>query len=645
VVKQKLGVAAVLEATDKTEKIAVKKPSKSPVIKSSDTIAGESVSENLPLVETPAAAKLIMVPASDLWPSPMNPRKHFNQEALAELSQSIKEQGILQPVVVRKKPGQVAPDPKLRQLYEVICGARRIMAAEMIGAEFMVQAIVRELTDEAAFDLMITENLQRQDINVMEEARAFKALQDRGMSQQLIADRFGKSHVFIWQCIELNKCIEPIQQLIETGEMSKRVGLAISKYQADDQLYWFEKETENISQYTEADVKDALKLSVSRRFYKAKFILNDTTFSPDQDIRIQAASCLGCAFNAGNIYSVNYDADNTTTCLARRCFDAKNELFTARVLQLLPAASIVLFGRGEHSDQYTFENLQDKTIMLNGQYDVHYNYSLQEVGVPEQPDEPDEPDVDWHDGPEDPDYLEEVAEYKKDMEAYLAGKNSFAMAFWEWLENGAKTSMLERGQLLGYYIDSGEFKIICLKNGAAVSVDAESRNVVPPINPVEIQNKIDRNLQLVEEKLYDALAGELSGLATYAGLNNLDPQPALTDAEWLVLYANMLGYQERRDMTDQVRKALNLVDGGHVSDKLLLRVMHNIGPWIIRRHIMSSYHPAQGANAYKNLSRWNDVALSQPDISVDEIRSKLAATYEKRNEKLRAQLSQTEGVK
>ena len=94
-------------------------------------------------------------------PSPMNPRKHFDAEALSELSESIKQQGLLQPITVRPV--------NLSLQYEIVCGERRYRAAKMAGLP-MIMANVREMTDAEAFDAMITENLQRRDVNPMEEA-------------------------------------------------------------------------------------------------------------------------------------------------------------------------------------------------------------------------------------------------------------------------------------------------------------------------------------------------------------------------------------------------------------------------------------------------------------------------------------------
>lgn len=659
-VKEKKGIAELIDAVDKPVKVAAKRTA----AKAAAAAVVESPAvESEPAAEQPSA-KLILVPAVDLWPSEMNPRKHFDEESLLELSKSIKEQGMLQPVVVRKKPGvRVFAKPNDPQLYEVVCGARRARAAEMIGSNFMVPVIVRELTDEQAFDLMITENLQRKDINVMEEARAFKALHDRGMSQQQIADRFGKSHVFIYQCIELNKCIAPVQKLIEDGVVNKRVALAISKYHADDQQSWLNGNIGDLANATEKGVKHSLRQSVNRTLGNAHFIVSDTQFAPVHDARIECASCLSCVYNTGNSESENYDKQSHAMCMRRKCFDAKNELFIERVLGLLPEGFPVILDYNKKPGDYSYVNLQGKKIVLNGDWVMQWHRELSEIGVPVALDEPDEleyPDVDEYDGPLEPrfmralkQYAEEEEEYEKDLATYQESQKSYAMAFWYWLENGAQTNGLLANEYLVFRLGEGGFAIVRFSAKQSttidevVAADKAANASAPTIDPADIKKKIARNEQLVEEKLYDALTSEITGLATYGKLNHLDAQPPLTEAEWLLFYANILGYATRSEMSDQVRVALKMKDSlaPDLNDEQLVKVMHNIGPWIIRRHLMSVYHPAQGGNAFKNLKRWNDVAASHPDIAVVNIRTEIASAFEKRNDKLRAQLAELEEAK
>ena len=136
--------------------------------------------------------------------SDLNPRKTFDEEAIKELATSIDEQGLLQPITVRPIPDLLTS--KLEQIYEVVCGARRFKALTLLEAK-TIPCIIRELTDAEALDAMITENLQRKDVDPLEEADAYHILVDQGKT---VADFYpvaGKDHsrsVDIWSLRNLS---------------------------------------------------------------------------------------------------------------------------------------------------------------------------------------------------------------------------------------------------------------------------------------------------------------------------------------------------------------------------------------------------------------------------------------------------------
>ena len=135
------------------------------------------------------------VPISAILPSPRNPRKTFDEVSLQELADNIKQQGLLQPITVRPIIDLADQEGNLCK-YEVVCGERRFRAVKMNGDE-TIPCIVRDLDDETAYEVMITENLQRKDIDPMEEAFAFNELVKAGKSCDEIAQRFGKPLRFL----------------------------------------------------------------------------------------------------------------------------------------------------------------------------------------------------------------------------------------------------------------------------------------------------------------------------------------------------------------------------------------------------------------------------------------------------------------
>ena len=151
-------------------------------------------------------------------PNARQPRKEFGGEALIALSESIKARGILQPLVVRPLPGGE---------YELIAGERRLRAARMAGLE-QVPALVRDTDDRDRLELALIENMAREDLNPVEEARACATLvEDLGITKEELGRRLGRSRVAISNLIRLLALPDEALGLIETGELSEGHGRAL----------------------------------------------------------------------------------------------------------------------------------------------------------------------------------------------------------------------------------------------------------------------------------------------------------------------------------------------------------------------------------------------------------------------------------
>jgi ParB family transcriptional regulator, chromosome partitioning protein len=138
------------------------------------------------------------------------PRRDINSEALEELASSIRTQGVMQPLVVRK-----VDDEK----YEIIAGERRWRAAQLAGLD-VVPVIVREVSDEAAIAMALIENIQREDLNAMEESLALLRLQQEfQLTQQQVADAVGKSRSAVTNLMRLASLESEVQQLLERGDL------------------------------------------------------------------------------------------------------------------------------------------------------------------------------------------------------------------------------------------------------------------------------------------------------------------------------------------------------------------------------------------------------------------------------------------
>ena len=159
---------------------------------------------------TASKDELRQIPIDQLQRGKYQPRTHMNPEALDELAASIKAQGVVQPIVVRSlAPGQ----------YEIIAGERRWRAAQIAGLE-TIPAVVRQIPDEAAIAIALIENIQREDLNPVEEATALTRLIDEfGMTHQKVADSVGRSRAAVTNLLRLLTLNSDVRESLEQGRM------------------------------------------------------------------------------------------------------------------------------------------------------------------------------------------------------------------------------------------------------------------------------------------------------------------------------------------------------------------------------------------------------------------------------------------
>lgn len=170
---------------------------------------------------------VLTVPVKQIIPNPRQPRSHFNPTALAELAASIKEHGIIQPLLVS--------NDETGDGYILIAGERRWQASQLAGLT-EVPVIVRQTSDQQKLELALIENIQRADLNALEEAHAYKQLSDEfRLSHEQIAERVGKSRVAVTNTLRLLKLPAVIQQTLVDGSISEghaRALLALPNHQA-----------------------------------------------------------------------------------------------------------------------------------------------------------------------------------------------------------------------------------------------------------------------------------------------------------------------------------------------------------------------------------------------------------------------------
>jgi ParB family chromosome partitioning protein len=161
-------------------------------------------------------ARLAAIAPSDIVPNPQQPRTEFREDELAELVHSVREFGILQPIVVRERAGAAAGEAQ----YELIMGERRLRASTIAGLE-TIPAIVRNTADDAMLRDALLENLHRAQLNALEEASAYQQLlDDFGITQEQLAERLGRSRPQITNTLRLLKLPEAVQARVAAGVLT-----------------------------------------------------------------------------------------------------------------------------------------------------------------------------------------------------------------------------------------------------------------------------------------------------------------------------------------------------------------------------------------------------------------------------------------
>ncbi len=312
------------------------------------------------------------IPTWMIRKSPLNPRKTIDAEGIKELAENITRQGLLQPITVRpiewhddvdKDTGEVV---SAVTKYEIVCGERRWSAwlhNQQQNSKFphSIPCIVREMSDEEAFDAMITENLQRKDVDPIEEAFAFGTLHRNGKSIEEIANRFGKSLRFIRERIKLDALLPELKEWTSKGWMNIGAAVHIAKLTEEDQRKFFDQfdpgDDEDDRYELETITKDDAEQFTDNLFKRISSAVWTAGFS-------QGCGCVceRCEFNNANegcLFNDLQVSKEEACCTNRNRWTAKR---LAWFKHIIDQKSGMLFRQGEelkpgkvvlaHSDSY-----------------------------------------------------------------------------------------------------------------------------------------------------------------------------------------------------------------------------------------------------------------------------------------------------
>lgn len=274
-------------------------------------------------------------------------RKHFDKAAIAELAESIKTIGLLNPIVVRPVNGH----------FEVVAGERRFLAARKAGLE-EIPVSIRELTDEQVLEVQLIENLQREGLHELAEAEGYEQLHKLGHSAEEIADKVGKSKAYVYARMKLIALVPKARKAFYEGKLNASIALLLARIPVDDlQVQALEDLLEHDANYSAPmSFREAQQLIQGE--YTCR--LDDAGFKTEDETLLPAAGACGkCPKRTGNQPQLFDDIKRGDVCTDPVCFRAKRDAAAARlaadgakVIQGKQAEKIVKNDRVNYSSEY-----------------------------------------------------------------------------------------------------------------------------------------------------------------------------------------------------------------------------------------------------------------------------------------------------
>lgn len=230
--------------------------------------------------------EIVEISLSELRPNPYQPRKKFDEEALNELAESIKEHGVFQPIIVKKSI----------KGYEIVAGERRYRASKMLGLE-KIPAIIKDFTDDEMMQISLLENLQRENLTSIEEAKAYKAIIDASnLTQEELAKKVGKSRSYITNILGLLTLPTSIQNLILENKISMGHARVLSKIEDENKI----KELANKTINDGLSVRELEELVKVENVEKKVKVVRTTSNNEYKDVERKLKEKLGSDVKVSN---------------------------------------------------------------------------------------------------------------------------------------------------------------------------------------------------------------------------------------------------------------------------------------------------------------------------------------------------------
>ena len=525
------------------------------------------------------------VALADIQPSNYNPRKTFDEASLAELAESIRQQGVLQPIGVRSID---------ENRFEVVFGERRYRASLMAGLE-TVPAVIYEVSDEVAEEMAVTENLQRKDVTPIEEANAYQKLIESGRHDvHSLAVQFGKSEDYIRTRLKFTTLIPEIAALLETDEITISVASEICRYGEDIQSEVYDRHLKEGVIYGSWRGMKAVDV--------AKRIESDYTTDLDR-YSFDKTLCKSCPHNTNNM--MLFCEGSCGKCANRKCLEDMNAAYLVeKAMQMLadhPTASLA------YSIFYTYNDTTVKRLEELG-YEVE-RLSCRHEDYPELPEAPEAADYETTEEYEEAqrDFEQEQEDYKAECEDILRRSEEGEISLYVLIGN--------KDLFLGYVENSAT-------NTANGTLSTKEKELTP-LEKLEKQDK--RNKEIALEKTVADTKKRILEVDTAETKFGAD--------EDKMIYYFLLSYLRREHYA-----AVGIEDENvyYLSDKDKLRIIENLNgkaKAVIRRDfLISEFQDAPASDAAATLLlRFAEKHMPE---TLAEIRKGYDEVYEKRHQRI-----------
>ena len=337
-------------------------------------------------------------------PDPMQPRKSFNEEALKQLSESIEEHGVLQPITVRKSGKD----------YIIVMGERRYRASKLAKKK-TIPSIVREYDNNDVLEIQIIENLQRQDVEPTEEAEAVVFLSEK-YSPTEISKRLGRTENFVRQRLKLAGLIEGFKTFVRNGEMTISLGVGVALFEPEEQQMMLETMGEDFSSH-----------QINQMIKNQTYDLEKAPFDVvDEKLITKVGACTTCPFNAMN--QGNLFGDGKMVCTKSACYETKKSKSFLNLIEKSKTENVLLipeirkYWADDDNNQLIISQLEQNGLKV---------YLLDDVEIIEEPIEPtieaiktEYQHYDYSEEELKTELEEAIENYKEELETYNSAKEN-----------------------------------------------------------------------------------------------------------------------------------------------------------------------------------------------------------------------------